>query len=581
MFRKIADRIQLPDWAKRWTRYKRLDQFDRLLDGTFYDHLPYAFYDEIETGTDRPIPLADRRPSSQFRLPRMVARWSARKLFAGRHRPKLRYEDKGRLGPLNALLRRALFWQKMSEAVLRGSVGSVALTFRVEFDGKNRRLAVYLWKAKYCKPSFDEFGELAQLRVSYTTSGAGLIASGFVNDSNGKAIDSSSDYWFIRDYMTDQELTYIPPPKDDWNPLDGFVGEVKAGKTLTPFEDKTVEHKLGFVPGQWFVNLSGGDGVDGDCTWSDAIPNSVELDYTLSQLGRGTRYNAAPQLVVKGNLLSEHDIRGPIYSLQVQAGYKEEDGNTIGEGDAKLLEMSGTGITAGLALIDKLRNYALEIIAAQRKDPDKMKAPMSGRAMEYLDEDSNDLVMDLRSQYGEDGALPLIRKIAMAAELFSEDEVGALSLQWPRIFQPTPDEVFALVQALQIAVDPMGHAAAAQPGQPATPSNPSATGPAKPGKPAVPPTPAQIPEAAAQFLTVEEARAFLLLNLDIAMLDIEDGTESEEVDEVPTSPAEVTEIVPEPTSIDTDQMPGTPEGDADQTSNALSTAAGLLETPSA
>lgn len=580
MFRKIADRIQLPEWAKRWTRYKRLDQFDRLLDGTFYDHLNYAFYDELETGTDQPIPLTDRRPSAQFRLPRMVARWSARKLFAGRHRPKLRFKDKPRLAPLNALLRRALFWQKMSEAVLRGSVGSVALTFRVEIDGKNRRLAVYLWKAKYCKPSFDEYGELAQLRVSYTTSGAGLLASGFVNDSNGKAIDSSADYWFIRDYLTEEEMTYIPPPKDNWNPLDGFVGEAKASKALVPFGDKTVKHELGFVPGQWFVNLSGGDGVDGDCTWGDAIPNSIDIDYTLSQIGRGTRYNAAPQLVTKGEILNDM-TRGPMTALMFKSGYKDDDGLTIGEGGAELLEMSGTGITAGLSLIDKLRNYALEIIAAQRKDPDKMKAPMSGRAMEYLDEDSNDLVMDLRSQYGEDGALPLIRKIAMAAELFGEEEVGALSLQWPRIFQPTPDEVFALVQALQIAVDPMGHAAAAQPGQPATPATPSATGPAKPGKPAVPPQEAQIPDAAAQFLTVEEARAFLLLNLDIAMLDLEDGTESEDVDESPTSPAEVTEIVPEPTSIDTDQMPGTPEGDADQTSNALATAAGLAETPSA
>lgn len=585
MFRKIADKIQYPEWARSWPRYKRLDQFDRLLDGTFYDHLSYAFYDEMDQ-QQKLILLEDRRPSAQFRLPGMVARWSTRKLFAGRHRPKLRLpggdakdaktrRDSGRkaLAPLNGLLRRAKFWRKMAEAVRFGSVGSVAITFRMEGEGEKTRMALYLWRAKYCQPSFDEFGDLAQLRVAYTAAGRSFKALKVEKDADGVDIDDNANYWFIRDYLPETEETYIPPKLTSWNPKDGFTGEGAAQKVLVAVTDLVFEHGLGFVPGHWFVNLPGGHGVDGDCTWEDAIPNSIDMDYTLSQIGRGARYNAAPQLVIKGNLLSDNPTRGPATFLQVQASYKEEDGQTIGEGGAELLEMSGTGTTAALELVDKLRNFALETIAASRKDPDKMKAPLSGRAMEYLDEDSNDLVMELRTQYGEDGALPLIRKIAEASSLLEKKALGNLKLQWPRMFQPTPDEIFALAQAFQIAVDPMGRAQPETAGEPAQPGGSSPTGGKKPGKPAIPPQDATSPEEETeQFITMEEARAYFRLNLDLDMMDADDeGDDESDVDESPTPPDEPTEPVPEPTSIDESVPPGTPEGDQSQTSPSAAT----------
>jgi hypothetical protein len=180
MFKKTADKIVYPEWVTRVPRYKTLDVLDRLLTGTFYDHLKYAFFDEKDQAGN-PVLLEDRRPSAQFRLPGMVARWSARKLFAGRHRPKLRLPGLGddkpkggiakpkagsvrpaaapakpkglsgrkQLAPLNKLLRRARFWQKMGEAVYFGSVGSVAVTFKVEGEGDDAQVALTIWKAKY------------------------------------------------------------------------------------------------------------------------------------------------------------------------------------------------------------------------------------------------------------------------------------------------------------------------------------------------------------------------------------------------------------------------------------------------
>jgi hypothetical protein len=553
MFRKIGDAIQLPRWAKNDPRYVTLDLHDRLLDGTFYDHLAYAFYDETYPSGmgqgGKIIPLAERRPSAQFRLPRMVARWSARKLFAGRHRPKLKLDDAGdpkALQTLAQILRQGRFVQAMSDTVLNGSVGSVAVTFRVEPDGDDKRVAFQVWRAKYCKPSFDPMGKLAQLRVQFTTGGANLTALG------ATGLEDSAIYWFIRDYLPDKEITYKPVKKDDWNPVDGFVGEKAQNKKLEEWTELTVDHALGFVPGHWFVNLSGGCAPDGACTFADAIPNSIELDYTLSQTGRGVRYNSAPQLVTIGQILNSGEItRSPVTHLEMRGGYKDEDGTAWAPGDAKLLEMTGEGTKAALELIDKLRNFALEQIAASRKDPDKMKAPLSGRAMEYLDQDSDDLIMDLRGQYGDDGALPLLKKVALATKALSDKEAGALQMQWPRLAQPTPDEVLALAQAFVAMLDPLKKTAPGQPGKPGKPG--TATSAGTPDTPAVPPVDVKPEE---QLITMEQARAYIALNLDLAMLDADQGAESEIPDDSPTPPAEPTPPVPAPLSIDEPQVPG-------------------------
>jgi hypothetical protein len=522
MFQKLASSIQYPDWVRNCPRYRTLDLYDRLLDGTFYDHLRHAFYDEIQ-GQDKPIPLIERRPSARFNLPRWVARQSARRLWAGRHSPLVRHKDKAQAKLARALVRRSRLWRYMLEATYRGVVGSCAMTFRVtKAEGKPPVVSLSLWRAKFCDPIFDEQNELTALRLRFLTTAAAA-----------KAFDPSADviagqtYWFIRDYRADAEVTYKPVKQADWDPVTGFKTE---GMSLEPWDGHVFEHKLGTVPAQWFVNLTGGDAPDGACTFADAIPNSIELDYTLSQIGRGVRYNAAPQLVIKGMLLNGDQItRGPMAYLHVDAGAKDEaGGESRGAGDAKLLEMSGSGTDAALKLIAELRQLALEQIAASRKDPEKMKGPLSGRAMEFLDEDNDDLVMELRTQWGDEGALPLLRKIAIAQAQMGGDKIDAagLSLQWPRLFQPTADDLGALIPALIQAVTPI-----------AAPQPPAAAG-GEDGKPA--PKPAAAAGAGDTLLTIEQARAYLESNMDLSMLDMrsDDGDEDDDgpVGESSTAP---------------------------------------------
>jgi hypothetical protein len=61
-------------------------------------------------------------------------------------------------------------------------------------------------------------------------------------------------------------------------------------------DDRSMSHRLGFVPMVWIRNLPGGRGVDGACTFRAAIETGIEIDYQLSQAGRGLKYSSDPTL---------------------------------------------------------------------------------------------------------------------------------------------------------------------------------------------------------------------------------------------------------------------------------------------
>lgn len=445
MYQKICTKISRPDWMKRDRRYVRLDCFDLLLDGEFYDHLPSAFFDEMNSSNE-PISLEDRRPSAQFKLCRWVARWTARKIFAGRHQPRLVHTDKEAAVKIRKLANSSKLWRTMLETAFCGAVGSVAVTFRVDRPSEGEPSVHFsIWRAKYCVPSFDEAGNLSALRLQYQTT------YGQLKQMGAPGIEPGKKYWFVRDYLPDAEVTYNPVEVKDWNPVDGFHED---GKSFVPWEDESKKHNLGFVPGHWFVNLAGGKAPDGACTFEDAIPNSIELDYNLSQLGRGSRYNSTPQLVVIGELRNAQVVRGPMQYLHLEAEQKGEEGESqTGRGDAKLLEMGGAGMDAALRLLEFLRNLALEQISASRKDPEKMRGPLSGRAMEFLEEDCADLVSELRTQFGEFGMLPLLKKAIRALKM-DVDEAG-IALQWPRTFALTAIDLSQILAPMTAAVTPL------------------------------------------------------------------------------------------------------------------------------
>lgn len=457
----IESQVKIPNWAKTNPRLKRLYIHDRWLDGTIYDDLAYEFHQDTRP-PNQFILMHKRKPAGRWRLPRAAASQIARKLFAGRHAPILTHQNPEVSKIMLALVREAKLISRMLQACQWGSVGSVLVTFKIakDFNGV-QRVATNVHRSRDCFPVFDLHQELKQVRIAYLVRGDWFLANGITtcvtDGSNARVVDenkikANSDYWFIKDLTREAEIYYQPIRHYDWNPVDGkpdLVRKITEGE-LAPFE-----HELGFVPAQWFVNLSGGTFPDGACTFEDALDNVVEYDYTMSQIGLGVKNSACPHVVMQGAPVQQRDMNGqlipwtPSRYLQFPGLRKDIEGITEGGGDAKLLEPTGQGMAVGIKdYARQLKKDGIESIAMSRKDPDKVTTAMSGKGLELIEEEFYDLNHELRTSYGDEGYLPLAKKIARAAIIvdhplakeLNEKEIEDTTLAWPQIHDMSAGE---------------------------------------------------------------------------------------------------------------------------------------------
>ena len=135
----------------------------------------------------------------------------------------------------------------------------------------------------------------------------------------------------------------------------------------------------------------------------------VEIDYQLSQVGRGLKYSSDPTLLLKDPTLPDGElIKGAGNALIVSE-----------KGDARLLEIGGTASAAVIEYVRTLRELALESIHGNRASPDKVAAAQSGRALELLNQGLIWLADNLRTSYGEVGLLQLARLIVRASQMYT------------------------------------------------------------------------------------------------------------------------------------------------------------------
>lgn len=128
MFQTICD--QIPWDVDASPRARRLELMRRVLDGTLYEALPYEFHDE-RSASGEYIPLRRRRPSVRYALARIVVEDSVALLFSEGHFPEVASPDAAVRDALEAVARDCRLNQVMTEAAIRGSVGSCCLLLRV------------------------------------------------------------------------------------------------------------------------------------------------------------------------------------------------------------------------------------------------------------------------------------------------------------------------------------------------------------------------------------------------------------------------------------------------------------------
>jgi hypothetical protein len=420
MFETICDLI--PADAGYPPRARVLEILQRVLDGTLYDALPYQFHEERTAGGEY-VPLRARRPSVRYALCRVVVENSVALLFSEAHFPTFDCPDRSVTAALAAVVKESLLNQTMIEAALRGSVGSAAVLMRV----LRGRVFFDVLDTKHLTPAWDPQAPdtLARVTERYKVDGAVLAAGGY------EIADPDQEYWFTREWDADLETWLLPSPAG--GPQERLVDEAR-----------TVRHALGFVPIVWIRNLPGasstGDPSDGACTFRAAVETSIEIDYQLSQAGRGLKYSSDPTLLIKEPATTDAEIvKGAGNALVVSE-----------KGDAKLLEIGGTASAAVMEYVRALRELALESVHGNRASADRLTAAQSGRALELMNQSLIWLADNLRVSYGEGALLALGRMVVRAShvyrlQVFGEptgplDRSARLSLRWPDWYPASADD---------------------------------------------------------------------------------------------------------------------------------------------
>jgi hypothetical protein len=431
-------------------RAHHISALRRVLNGTQYDELKQEFHEE-KNGSGEYIPLRKRRPSVRYPLCRLLVDDSVSLLFSGDHLPAVDCEDEATQQALARIAKDCALSQTLITAATIGSVGSVALFVRV----LESVIYVDALSTEYLTPTFSPTApdKLIKVTEKRKVRGKDLADIGYPIDADHLNVM----HWFQRDFDDQAETWFVP-----WMVAEEQV--IYRGRNAEPAKPhvpkidaaRSVDHGLGFVPIVWIRNLPGGDQIDGLPTFTaETIDVQIEIEYLLSQGGRGLKYSADPLLLIKE---PAGDDDGAIMRDASNA-------LIVGEkGDAKLVEIGGTAAQTIIEWARFLRELALEGAHGNRASAEKLSAAQSGKAMELMNQALIWLVDRLRVSYGEVGLLNLYRMIVQisntipllnrdGSKIAPMDASKPLSLRWPDWYAPTSKDRMDMATTLRILVD--------------------------------------------------------------------------------------------------------------------------------
>ena len=207
----------------------------RVLDGTLYDALPYQFHEERSAGGEY-IPLRSRRPSVRYALCRIVVEDSVALLFSEGHFPTIDCADRSTRATLADIVKETRLNQVMTEAAMRGAIGSVAILMRV----LRGRVFFSVLDTTYLTPVWD--AEAPDTLVSVTEKYK--VAGGAARRQRLRARRSPGNTGSCA-----AGIRRTRPGSCPGRRLPTMLPEID--------EARTVHHGLGFVPLVWVRNLPG------------------------------------------------------------------------------------------------------------------------------------------------------------------------------------------------------------------------------------------------------------------------------------------------------------------------------------
>lgn len=427
------------------------------LQGKIYDVLKYPFFktayasqqlsysmggsESLLNGSDY-IKMSERRPAVKHAIAQTTVDKSVSLLFGEGRFPIIDHEDEKTENLLNDLVKSIDLEWHMLDCATKGSIGSGILFLKI-IDSK-----IYVstdWSCYYT-PFFKKNNPNELEKVVYKCFMIGYEINALNLD--GVKCDDKEMYVFFREWNEQEELLYRPIKVSEY--------EKMTDKNITKLEivkKESVFHGLGFVPIVWIKNLPGGDGVDGQSTFEKSIDDIIELDYQMSQGGRGLKYSAEPLLVVNTSSVSAEANMAPLSPGEILV--LDENGG------AKYSEISGDACRAVLEYCKQLKDLAIENIHGDRTNPEKMHTMQSGKAMEMLQMSLVWLAGKLRLSYGEYGLktlLNMIIKVNQSSDLFAGSKIvgknalknGDLNLKWSKWFDSTGSDRLQDSQSLSV-----------------------------------------------------------------------------------------------------------------------------------
>lgn len=459
-------------------RFKDLDAYDKMLDGTFYDIIGNSF--EKERNGDQDVPLYERRPNVQYSMPQMLAHQQASLLFGDKHRPNVRVynpkeasksdpKDQDTQVIIDALQEQLQLDEIMLEAVVVGQSGSVALVLSILDDGLPY---IDVWPGKKCVPIYDPTNPRRMMALvrEYSISGEELALTGYEIAKE----QTSSTFW-LRVVLDSDEEVWHDPMTDELHDKLGEKDATQPGGVVAWHKDKTRSrnHPFRQVPVIWIRNLNERRKVDGKSTFASIVDIQVALDYLASQITRGFHYTADPLLAVQrgeldslipagGSVMEETpDIEAPV-SIHMENKSPARVISIPHGAKAELLEIAGTGLISARDWFVTLREAALEVLSGSKAMSEKTGTgnPHSGKALEIMQQALVWLIERQRIAYGEHGFVPLIRMLLSAYKnnIFELEGLSGtvnteipVKLIWPSWMTPTGSDLLTTIQALQMA----------------------------------------------------------------------------------------------------------------------------------
>lgn len=401
-------------------------------------------YEDLQPWTAANTKLRDKKPSVQVGLTRKAVNKVNAHLFGVDHLPSWKVErgSEDLDATIAETVRRSGLRRRYSELGRLGCLhGTVAVGFHVFED----RLDVEIIAAGTSEPTFgrDDRRRAMELGVDFDDL---LELREFWRDTEEDEFGDEHEYWHRRDWTTTETIEYapIPGPINDPDDLE-WVRD----------EDLTVEHNLGFVPAEWITPIEVAHDIDGAPIVDEPeFRLEDEVNYTLSQTGRGIRYNQEPTLVFLGvDADSDSAIRrGANNTLKVQTDPAREGGQNA---DAKLMEMSGTGSAQAMEYVSQLRGLFNEIVQIVDHDPKQFAGALSGVALERLLYPMVMLVQNLRTDY-EEKLGRLISKMLEATGAIPDYRSIEVIASWPPVVEPTAqdlrDYAMAVVELYEMSI---------------------------------------------------------------------------------------------------------------------------------